>query len=156
MFSEKVLKINNFGKSDKDKSFGEQAKPTNYLIFFAILCLCQDFLWKLPKLVIIRNACIVYLLNFGTRFSTSLKYLFWQMKEPCGSRFNELSQKTFVYSNLLFTPPLRVCKAYQNCIVALIKIMTASSFFLVILTKQTTALYSVEIETHRKLKLIFA
>ena len=29
-------------------------------LFLAILCHCQDFLRKLPKLVVIRNACIVY------------------------------------------------------------------------------------------------
>ena len=31
-----VLKIHAFGKSDKDKSFGEQAKSTNYLIGFLL------------------------------------------------------------------------------------------------------------------------
>ena len=72
------LKIQSCEKSVKYKSSGEYPKLTNYVIFFlAILRLCQDFLRKLPKLIIIRNACIVYLLTFATRFSTFLKYLFW-------------------------------------------------------------------------------
>ena len=49
-------------------------------LFLAILRHSQDFLRKVAKLVNIRNACIVYLLNFGTRFFTSSKYLFWQIK----------------------------------------------------------------------------
>ena len=70
---------------------------------------CQDFQSKLPKLVNIRNACMVYLLNFGMRFFTSLKYLFWQIKWPCRSPVNELFQSTFVYSDLLlFTSPLMI------------------------------------------------
>ena len=68
---EKVLKIQALGNNKTNK-------PCN--LFLAILRHCQDFIRKLPKLVNIRNACIVYLLNFGTQFSTSLKYLFWQMK----------------------------------------------------------------------------
>ena len=56
-------------------------------LFLAILCRSQDFLQKLPKLVVIRNACIVYLVNFGTQFSTLLKYLFSQIKQPCLSMF---------------------------------------------------------------------
>ena len=70
-------------------------------LFLAILHLSQDFLRKLPKLVIIRNACMVILLNFGIRFSIPLKYLFWQIIQRCGRLFNELSQCTFVYSDLL-------------------------------------------------------
>ena len=80
-FLQFFLKIQSCEKSVKDKSSGEITK-TNKLcnLFLAILGHCQDFLRKLPKLVNIRNACIVYLLNFGTQLSTSLKYLFWQMK----------------------------------------------------------------------------
>ena len=44
--------------------------------FLDILRPCQDVLPKLPKLVNIRKACIIYLLNFGTQFSSSSKYLF--------------------------------------------------------------------------------
>ena len=69
----------------------------------------QDFQTKLPKLVVIRNACTVYLLNFGTQFFTLLKYLFSQIKQPCRCPFNELSQSTVVYSALLiFTSPLGI------------------------------------------------
>ena len=69
----------------------------------------QDFQRKLPKLVVNRNACTVYLLNFGTQFSTPLKYLFSQIKQPCRSPFIELSQSTVVYSDLLiFTSPLGI------------------------------------------------
>ena len=78
-------------------------------LFLAILYHCQDFLRKLPKLVAFRNACIVYLLNFGTQLSTLLKYLFLQIKQPCRSPFNEFSQSTIVYSDLLiFTSPLGI------------------------------------------------
>ena len=35
-FLQIVLKIHTFGKSDKDKRFGEQAKPTNYRICFLL------------------------------------------------------------------------------------------------------------------------
>ena len=77
-------------------------------MFLAILYHCQDFLRKLPKLVAIRNACIVSLLNFGTQLSTLLKYLFSQIKQPCRSPFNELSQSTIVYSDQIFTSPLGI------------------------------------------------
>ena len=85
------------------RRYGYEPTKTNKFcnLFPAILCHCQDFLRKLPKLVITRNACIVYLLNFGTQFSTLLKYLFSQIKQPCRSTFNELSQSTVVYSDLL-------------------------------------------------------
>ena len=67
----KVLKIKAQGNTKSNKLSS---------LFLAILRHRQDFLRKLPKLVNIRNACMVYLLNFRTQFSTSLKYLFWQTK----------------------------------------------------------------------------
>ena len=75
-------KIQSCEKSVKFKSSLGRITKTNKKcnLFLAILCQGQDFLRKLPKFVVFRNACLVYLLNFGTQFSTSLKYLFWQMK----------------------------------------------------------------------------
>ena len=90
-----------------------------------MLCHCQDFLRKLPELFVIRNACIVYLLNFGTQFFTPLKYLFSQIKQPCRSHFLmsflRVPLFTLIYDLLLH---LGFCKAYQNCLVALTKITT--------------------------------
>ena len=37
-FLQIVLKIHTFGENDKDKSFGEQSKPTKYLICLLISC----------------------------------------------------------------------------------------------------------------------
>ena len=79
-FLQFLVKIQICEKSVEDKSSGELPKLTNCNLFLAILHLCQDFLRKLPNLVNIRYACMVYLLNFGMRFSTSLKYLFWPIK----------------------------------------------------------------------------
>ena len=80
-FLQFLLQIQSCEGSVKHGDSGEQPKLISYLIcFFAMLRHCQDFLRKLPKLVNIRNACMVYLLNFGTQFSTSLKNLFWQIK----------------------------------------------------------------------------
>ena len=109
-FLQFLPKIQSCEKSVKYKSSEEQPKLTNYVnCFFAILYHCQDFLRKLPKLVVIRNACIVYFLNFGKEFSTLLKYLFSHLKQPCCSLFNELSQSTVVISDLLiFTSPLGI------------------------------------------------
>ena len=91
------LKINNISKYDvkfilqlcklfrkfkllekviKAKALANKQNQQIIYIFLAILRHGQDFLQKLPKLVNIRNVCIVYLLNFGTQFFTSLKYLF--------------------------------------------------------------------------------
>ena len=83
---------------------------TNYVICFLLFCfIVKIFLRKMPKLVNISIAGIVYLLKFGTHFSTFLKYMFWQIKYPCGSRFNEFSQNTFVHSDLpLYTSALRI------------------------------------------------
>ena len=59
-FLQIVLKIHTFGKNDKDESFGEQAKPTNYPICFLLSSvIVKIFQGKLPKIVNIRNACIV-------------------------------------------------------------------------------------------------
>ena len=73
-------RIQSCEKSDKDESFKEKAKPTSYVVCFLLCSVIVKILRKLRKLVNIRNACIVYLLNFGTQFSTSSNYLFWQMK----------------------------------------------------------------------------
>ena len=53
----------------------EQTDNLCYL-FLGILRHCEKFSRKLPKLVNFRDACIVGLLRFGTRSSTSLKYFF--------------------------------------------------------------------------------
>ena len=68
---QKELKIKTLGLTKTNKLFN---------LFLAILRPCQDLLRKLPKVVNIRNACIVFLLTFGTRFSTFLNYLIWQIK----------------------------------------------------------------------------
>ena len=61
-FLQFLLKIQSCEKSVKDKSFGEKPKPANYVIFFAILRLCQDVLRKLPKLAnILSIVPIIYL-----------------------------------------------------------------------------------------------
>ena len=49
-FLQIVLKIPTFGKTDKDKSFGEQAKPTNCLICFCYLVSLSRFLTKTAKI----------------------------------------------------------------------------------------------------------
>ena len=49
-------------------------------LFLAVFRHCQNFLRKPPKLVNTRNARLVYSLNFGMRFFSFLKYLFWQKK----------------------------------------------------------------------------
>ena len=78
-FLQIVLKFHTFGRSDIGKNVGKKAKPTKESnMFLGILCHCKDFFRKLPKLVNIRNACIVYLLNVGIQFSTFLKYLYCQ------------------------------------------------------------------------------
>ena len=75
-----LLNIQSCEKSVGDRNSEDYPKLTNYVIFFAILRHSEDFSRKLRKLVNIRNACIVYLLNFRTQFSTCFKYLFWQKK----------------------------------------------------------------------------
>ena len=70
-------------------------KPYN--LFPANLSQFQDFSRKLPNLVKIHNAYIVYLLSFGTRFSTHLKYFCKQIKEASDSPSKEVSNKTSAY-----------------------------------------------------------
>ena len=60
------------------KALGENKTNKLNKLFLAILRPFQDFSRKLPKLFEIRNACIVYLVNFGTKCSTFLKYFYWQ------------------------------------------------------------------------------
>ena len=73
----------------------ENSQKKQFMYFFPnIFRLCQDFYRKLPKLVKIRHASVVYLLNFGTRFSTSFKYrmelksVHWRF---CGNRITSLT-----------------------------------------------------------------
>ena len=50
-FLQIVLKIHNFAKSDKDKSFGEQPEPTSYLICFWLCCVIVEiFFTKTAKI----------------------------------------------------------------------------------------------------------
>ena len=79
-FLQFVLNIQSCEKRVQDKRLWGITKLNELCIsFLAILRHFQYFLRKLHKLVNIRNARIVYLINFGMQFSTFLKYLFWQM-----------------------------------------------------------------------------
>ena len=112
-FLQFFLKIHTFGKSDIDRKIWGLTKTNRiYNFFFAILGPCQDFLQKQSfSFVKIRNACIVYLLNFKTRFSTLLKYFLWPVKQPSESPFNEFFESAFAYFDLLFLH-LGFCKSY--------------------------------------------
>ena len=109
------------------KSFGEQANLIIYLICFLLSCVIVKYLKNCQNWSIFAMLVYFYLLDFGTRFSTSLKYLFWRMKQQCGSgsTFNDLMSFlkvplfTLILCNLRHTG---YCKGYQNCFVILIKI----------------------------------
>ena len=62
------LKYHRSEKGDKDESFGIIENKRICILFLDILRHCQDFFQKLPDLLKIRNACIVFLLNLGRIF----------------------------------------------------------------------------------------
>ena len=98
-FLQFLLEIQSCEKSDEDNSSGEKPKLTNYVICFLISSVIVVFLTKTTKI------------GLWDTTSTSLQYLFRQLKPPCDGPSNELSQSTFAYSDLLlFTSPLRILK----------------------------------------------
>ena len=106
--------------------------PTKFLTSYVILALGILGLWVFWDWLFrawvfwggtIRNACIVYSLNFGARFSTSLKYFFGKWNNHVVSllmSFLRVPLSTLSFYYLVIH--LGFWKAYQNCLVALIKI----------------------------------
>ena len=124
-----ILKSQSCEKSVKDKSSWKKPNLTNYAICLLLFCvIVKVFLRELPQLFNIRSACIVYLLNFGKRYSTFLN--FWI---TCFGKSNNhvvallmsfLRVLLFTLMSCYYFLHLGFCEAYQNCLIALIKITT--------------------------------